>query len=162
MIILTGPSGSGKTETQKALVDNDHCEDVVTATSRSKRRDEQDGIHYHFFNKKQFKVLINRGLFVEHVKIAGDYYGLPKAAIAEPTELPQVAVLDLEGANYLKNTRKGVFVVHLDIQNSAICPKRKSRDAKVDWSELASDYTISSFDDIDINRIMTKYYAKRA
>jgi len=162
MIVLTGPSGSGKSETKKALVNNDHCEDAITATSRSKRQGEIDGVHNHFFTKKQFEILLSKGEFVEHVMIAGDYYGLPHASIAKPTTKPYAVVLDIEGANYLKSIRKGVFVIHLDIQNNEICPKRKERDKDVDWSQLASDYTISSFDDIDINRIMTKYYAKHA
>ena len=162
MIILAGPPGSGKTETKKALVDNDHCENTVTATSRTKREGEKDGVHYHFFTKKQFKVLINRGLFVEHVLFAGDYYGLPKESLISISTKPLVVVLELEGANYLKSIRKDVFVVHLDINNHHICPKRKERDKDTDWSTLAADYTISSFDDIDINRIMANYYAKIA
>ena len=162
MIILTGPSGSGKSKTQKTLVNNDHCENTVTATSRTKRKDEIDGIHYHFFTKKQFEILISKDEFVEHVCFAGDYYGLPKASLAKPTTKPKAIVLDIEGAIYLKNTHKGAFVVHLNIENNDICPKRKKRDENVDWSKLAADYTISSFDDIDLNRIMANYYAKIA
>ena len=161
MIVITGPSGSGKTTLRKALVREGHCSKAVTATTRKPRHDETNGIDYHFLSKEQFQALVNKGKFVEHVSFAGNCYGLPKASIAD-TDMTYVAELELTGANYLKETRGDVFIVHLDIQNTNISPKRTKRDLNVDWSTLISDIRISSFNDIDIQHIMAEYHAKNA
>jgi len=160
MIVLTGPSGSGKTTLKEALVYGGNCMAAITATTRQKRPSEFDRIHYHFFTKKKFETLITKGELIEHVKINGDHYGLPYSSIVSKSTKPYVIVLNKEGAVALKNLRKDVFLVHLNIDNHHICPKRKERDKNTNWDDFIPDLMIDSFDDIDIPRIMCHYYGK--
>lgn len=159
-MVLTGPSGSGKTTLKEALVDSESCMAAITATTRQKRPGEFDGIHYHFFTKKQFEILIAKGELIEHVKIDGDYYGLPHNSLVYYSTKPYVIVLNKEGAVALTNIRKDVFLVHLNIDNHHICPKRKERDKNTNWDDFIPDLMIDSFEDIDIPRIMCHYYGK--
>jgi len=158
MIAICGPSGSGKTELLKKLICAGICQKAVTCTTRPPREGEIDGVHYHFVSKAHFMMLIEQKQLVEHTTFGDHYYGLPYESISAPSPVPYGVILDPRGIKHLQNTRKSVFVIYLNIQNHSISEKRKQRDIRVDWN-INHDLMITSFDDIDINRIATSYYA---
>lgn len=159
MIAICGPSGSGKTELLKNLICAGICQKAITCTTRAPREGEISGVHYHFLSKAEFKQLLAKKQLMEHTKFGDHYYGLPYESISSPSPVPYGIILDPKGIKHLQNTRKGVFVIYLDIQNPSISEERKQRDMNVDWN-IKYDLKITSFDDIDINRIATSYYAK--
>lgn len=80
LFIISGPSGTGKGTVIKALLEN-HKDDVflsVSATTRSPRDGEIDGIHYHFKTHEEFKSLIDNDGLLEWACFCGNYYGTPK------------------------------------------------------------------------------------
>lgn len=83
LIILSGPSGSGKgTIVQQLLSERDDTVLSISATTRSPRTGEQDGVHYYFKTREEFEKLIDNGELLEYAEYNGNYYGTP----AEPIE----------------------------------------------------------------------------
>lgn len=76
-IILCAPSGAGKTSITKYLLQqNLGLEFSISACTREARKDEVDGIDYHFISTKIFKTKIERNEFVEWEEVYKDnYYG---------------------------------------------------------------------------------------
>jgi guanylate kinase len=101
LIVLTGPSGVGKGTLLKSLLDL-HPEFYlsVSATTRSPREGEVDGINYYFYTRDRFEEMIGSQELLEWAEFAGNYYGTPiapvKAQIAEGKTV--ILEIELEGA----------------------------------------------------------------
>ena len=55
MLILTSPSWSGKsTLTRQLLQEETEIALSVSVTTRARRKDEIDGVHYHFVDRPAF------------------------------------------------------------------------------------------------------------
>ncbi len=79
LFVLSGPSGVGKTTIYKRILEC--CPDIVysvSATSRLKRKDEEEGREYIFLAESEFRQWIDKGLFVEYAEVHGNLYGTPK------------------------------------------------------------------------------------
>lgn len=83
LYLISAPSGAGKTSLVKALVQS-HNEPgypgpglcvSVSYTTRQKRPGEIDGVNYHFVDVATFKSMQDRGDFLEHALVFGNYYG---------------------------------------------------------------------------------------
>ena len=66
LIIFSAPSGSGKTTIVKELLKIfPQFEFSISATSRSPRGQEQDGIDYFFLSQEEFQAKVKANEFVE-------------------------------------------------------------------------------------------------
>ena len=74
LFIVSGPSGSGKTTIMRSLMNNE----IISFTTRPKRRNEVDGKDYIFITKEQFHKLLNSNGLIEHTEYGGNYYGVTK------------------------------------------------------------------------------------
>ena len=78
--VLSGPSGSGKgTVLKEVLRKSDRIVYSVSATSRSPRAGEVDGINYYFKSREEFETLIKADAFIEYTETYGNYYGTLKS-----------------------------------------------------------------------------------
>ncbi len=106
LIILTGPSGVGKGTVVKEILDKDKniCLSV-SATTRSPRKGEQEGENYYFLSVEKFKEMINKNLFLEWAKFAGNYYGTPLSFVKDKIEDGFIVLLEIEveGAKQIKD-----------------------------------------------------------
>ncbi len=106
LIILTGPSGVGKGTVVKEILDKDKniCLSV-SATTRSPRKGEQEGENYYFLSEENFKEMINKNLFLEWAKFAGNYYGTPLSYVKDKIEDGFIVLLEIEveGAKQIKD-----------------------------------------------------------
>lgn len=100
-LILAGPAGSGKSTLCERLV---HAglgfSRVVTATTRTPRLGEINGIHYHFFSPVQFDEKLAQDEFLEWAWVHGDRrYGTPASSVLGPLARGEslVANLDVQG-----------------------------------------------------------------
>jgi guanylate kinase len=78
LIIFSAPSGSGKTTVVKHLLSvmDKQLAFSVSATTRSPRPGETNGLEYHFLNLGDFHSKIQEGAFLEHEEVyAGILYG---------------------------------------------------------------------------------------
>ena len=107
VVVIAGPSGSGKNAIiGEVMKKYPNCTRLVTATTRTKRPNEVDGVDYHFLTQEKFDEELSAGNIPEHrfVPALGTYYGtyIPdlEKKIAEGKIV--FAQVDIEGARYLK------------------------------------------------------------
>ena len=53
-IVLSGPSGSGKGTIVKELIKDEQFLLSISATTRSPRQGEEEGVHYFFKTREEF------------------------------------------------------------------------------------------------------------
>ncbi len=96
-IVLTGPSGVGKGTLLKALLER-HPELFlsVSATTRSPREGELDGVHYFFYTRSQFETKIQAGELLEWAEFAGNYYGTPIDSVRDQIANDRSVILEIE------------------------------------------------------------------
>ena len=95
--IISGPSGVGKSTVLKSLLEN--RKDVyfsVSATTRSPREGEVDGVHYHFIDSDTFREWIAKDEFLEYAEYVGNFYGTPKKYVDAAMEEGKDVILDIE------------------------------------------------------------------
>ena len=86
LIVVSAPSGCGKgTLLAEILKDKDYYYSV-SATTRSPREGEVDGVNYHFATREEFEDLIKSDGMLEYAQYCGNYYGTPKIGRASCRE----------------------------------------------------------------------------
>jgi len=76
LFVVSGPSGSGKTSLCAAMIER--CPDLrlsISATTRTPRPGETDGVDYHFLDTMTFLRQVDEGCFLEHAMVHGNAYG---------------------------------------------------------------------------------------
>lgn len=98
LIILTAPSGAGKTTIKTALLERmDNLGFSISATTRSQRDGEQDGVDYYFLSPDQFKEKITQEEFVEYEEVYTDqFYGTLYSELQRNWALGKTVVLDID------------------------------------------------------------------
>lgn len=95
--VLSGPSGSGKgTVLQEVLRKSDRIVYSVSATSRSPRAGEVDGINYYFKSREEFETLIKADAFIEYTETYGNYYGTLKSEIEKAIVNGKNIILEID------------------------------------------------------------------
>ena len=106
LFCFCGPSGSGKSTicSQLANTISSLCLSIST-TSRAPRKNEMDGIHYHFVSREEFQKRVREGEFLEHAEYSGNMYGTEKAAVRRALEEGNDVLLDIDvqGVQHLKD-----------------------------------------------------------
>ena len=116
VFVVAAPSGTGKTTLCRGLLAQDeHLRLSISHTTRPRRTGEEDGVHYHFVNDKEFRELVEAGAFLEHAEYGGNAYGSSWAAIEGPLEAGEDVVLEIEvqGAAQVKERRPTACLVFL-------------------------------------------------
>lgn len=96
-IVVSAPSGTGKTTLNRRLV-KEHPQVAISVshTTRQPRPGEQEGVHYHFVDKKSFEQMIIREEFLEWAEVHGNYYGTSSLEIARIQNLGQAPLLEID------------------------------------------------------------------
>ncbi|MGD8908834.1 MAG: guanylate kinase [Chromatiales bacterium] len=97
LYILSAPSGAGKTSLLKSLRERDGELYVsISHTTRPMRPGEEDGVHYHFVDQASFLAKMDRGDFLEHAEVFGNYYGTDEATVRSQLVAGQDTVLEID------------------------------------------------------------------
>jgi guanylate kinase len=97
LFVITGPSGVGKGTLIKEVFDRvPGLELSVSATTRTPREGEQDGLEYHFLGEDDFTKRLERGEFMEHASYSGHRYGTLLSEVEPRLERGVGVVLEIE------------------------------------------------------------------
>ncbi|MDT8859083.1 guanylate kinase [Alkalihalobacillus sp. MEB130] len=114
LLVLSGPAGVGKGTVCSALrQENTSVQYSVSATTRSPREGEQDGVNYFFKTREQFEKMIEQDQLLEWAEYVGNYYGTPIEYVRETLESGQDIILEIEVQGALKVRERfpeGVFI----------------------------------------------------
>lgn len=105
LIVISAPSGAGKgTVISKLLEKEDNLWLSVSATSRTPRTNDIEGVTYYFYSKEEFENKIKEGYFLEFAEYAGNYYGTPKEFIEEKLSkgIDVILEIEIQGAMQIK------------------------------------------------------------
>jgi guanylate kinase len=114
LIVLSGPSGVGKGTVCAAL--RKVAPDIVysvSATTRSPRQGEVDGVNYFFKTREQFQLLIETDEVLEWAEYVGNFYGTPRRFVEETLRSGHDVILEIEVQGALQVKQKfdeGVFI----------------------------------------------------
>ena len=156
LVVVSGPSGVGKSTIVAELARRrPQVVPIVTATTRARRDDEMDGVHYHFISDEAFHALIERDGLLEHANNHGFWYGTPIDQVRGILAAGRDAILTIspEGA---RNVRRlvpdalTIFVMPPSMEDlahrlrgrgseSEASIERRRRDAER-WMAEAGDY----------------------
>ncbi|MDR3707073.1 MAG: guanylate kinase [Capsulimonadaceae bacterium] len=118
LIVISGPSAVGKDTILDCLLDKpDQLKKPVlrciTATTRSPRPDERDGVDYHFFSVGEFHAVVQQDGFLEYANVFGNWYGTPLSWVAEQRAMGSDVILkiDVQGALKVKERVQDALLI---------------------------------------------------
>ena len=115
LIVFSAPSGCGKgTMLEQILKNEDFCVSV-SATTRSPREGEVDGVNYYFISKDEFTQRIGEGKFLEYAEYCGNFYGTPMDKVNEMLDNGKNVILEIEvqGAVKVMNKRPDALSIFI-------------------------------------------------
>jgi guanylate kinase len=116
LAVLSGPSGAGKTSICKALLEDPRVVLSVSATTRSPRPGEKDGVDYWFYSTAKFREMVAAGDFVEWAEVYGNLYGTPRRPLEEATRRSDRLMLldiDVQGAAQLRRQKLAAIFIFI-------------------------------------------------
>ena len=117
VLVITGPSGAGKGTLIRRLVERvPEIEVTVSATTRERRRGEEDGRDYRFLSADDFLARVEQGEFLEHVEyVSGHRYGTLRSELDRIAANGHVPLLELEtdGALEVKRELPGAVTIFI-------------------------------------------------
>jgi len=117
VLVVTGPSGAGKGTLIRELIERmPGIEVTVSATTRERRRGEEDGREYWFLSDEDFTARVARGEFLEQVEyVSGRRYGTLRSELDRIAANGHVPLLELEteGALRVKHEVPGAVTIFI-------------------------------------------------
>jgi guanylate kinase len=115
VLVVTGPSGAGKgTLIRELLARVPEVEVTISATTRDRRRGEEEAREYYFLSEEEFLARVERGEFLEHVEyVSGRRYGTLRSELDRIRGAGRVPLLELEteGALRVKHEVAGAVTI---------------------------------------------------
>lgn len=106
LAVIAGPTAVGKgTVVRHLLAEHPEFQLSVSATTRSPRPGERDGVDYFFWTQARFDEAIANNELLEYATVHGlNRYGTPRKAVEEALALGKHVVLeiDIQGARQVK------------------------------------------------------------
>ena len=97
LLVISGPSGAGKGTLVSMLLDKDPTFAFsVSVTTRKRRENEIEDVHYHFISDEEYDKLLSEDAFLEHASVHGNRYGTLKKEVYERMERGQNVLLDID------------------------------------------------------------------
>lgn len=106
LFIISGPSGCGKGTVLAEILKDEGIFYSVSATTRSPRPGEVDGVNYHFFSKEEFEQLIENDGVLEYASYCENYYGTPRKPVEDALAEGKHVILEIEVQGAIKVMEK--------------------------------------------------------
>lgn len=130
LFILSAPAGTGKTTLVNKLQSEFACvEKSISFTTRKPRKDEINGVHYHFISDDEFAKKIKNKEFLEYARVFDNYYGTDKNLVMDLQESGKhvFLVIDTQGALQLKELLPGIFIFLLPPSKEILQSRLRAR-----------------------------------
>lgn len=127
LFVISGPSGAGKgTLVTRLLEEMPDTRLSISATTRSPREGEVDGVHYHFKTRDEFFELVENDGLLEWAEFAGNCYGTPRAfveqCIAEGTQV--ILEIEVQGAFQVREKMPEAYLVFIEPPSLEVLEER--------------------------------------
>ena len=97
LFVVAAPSGGGKSSMVNALLEREPGIRLsVSHTTRPPRPGESEGNHYHFVDVAQFLRLKERGEFLEHAFVHGNWYATSSTWLTAQVAAGQDVLLEID------------------------------------------------------------------
>ena len=116
LLVLSGPGGVGKSTVASTLRTSGDFWVSISATTRSPRMNEHDGVDYYFISDEEFTRRIKDDEFLEWAQFAGNRYGTPRSPVEEALLKGRNVLLEIEiaGAKQVKSHLAQSILVFLE------------------------------------------------
>ena len=115
LFVISGASGVGKsTVLSRVMEAHGNIRFSVSATTRSPREGEEEGVSYYFVTRQQFEDMIAQDQFLEYDNHMQNYYGTPKAQLEEKLSQGDVLLdIDPNGAFQVRSKRPDAVLIFI-------------------------------------------------
>ena len=115
LLVLSGPGGVGKSTVAKSLRDSGAFWVSISATTRTARHNEVDGVDYFFYTDEEFDAAVKSALFLEWANFAGARYGTPRKPVEDALRDGKNVLLEIEiaGAKQVKERAPEAVLIFL-------------------------------------------------
>lgn len=114
LFVISAPAGTGKSTLVDKLIAEfpDEIAETCSHTTRKPRRNEISDKHYRFTTVEEFERRIDEGIFLEHAKVFGNYYGTEKNEVQRLSSEGKHAILviDTQGAMKIKEKVDAIYI----------------------------------------------------
>ena len=116
LLVLSGPGGVGKSTVAKVLRESGEFWVSISATTRTARHNEVDGVDYFFYTDEEFDNAVKSALFLEWANFAGARYGTPRKPVEDALRDGKSVLLEIEiaGAKQVKERAPEAVLVFLE------------------------------------------------
>jgi guanylate kinase len=130
LYVISAPSGAGKTsQVGQLLKSMDGIKVSVSHTTRPMRDGEEDGVHYHFSSREEFEAMRDRGEFLEHADVFGNYYGTSQVWLQEQLDqgVDIILEIDWQGAQQVAKLMSPVSIFILPPSRQILLQRLQGR-----------------------------------
>ena len=165
LFIVSAPSGAGKTTLCRKLVSSlPNLQFSVSYTTRQPRREEVNDRDYTFISTQDFRLMADKGEFIEWAEVHGALYGTSRKRLEELLDSGNDVILDIDtqGAMQIKERYKeGIYIFILPPSLETLKERLKNRmtDSKEEIGKrlgraIAEIKTFDKYDYVIINDIL--------
>jgi guanylate kinase len=136
MLVVSSPSGAGKTTlTRKLLEQEQNVILSISVTTRTRRTNEVDGVHYNFVSKRRFEIMRDSDELLESAEVHGNLYGTPRAPVEKALSAGRDVLFDIDwqGTQQLYEKMRadvvGVFVLPPSAAELKVRLERRAQDS---------------------------------
>ena len=141
LIIVSGPSGAGKSALASSVLGTlPDLRFSISYTTRPPRRNERNGVDYHFVTQAQFETLTRRGEWLEWAVVYGNYYGTSRKFVDESLAQGDDVLLDIDvqGARSIRDMRPDAISIFI------LPPSYPILRSRLENRKLDKDYVIEN------------------
>jgi len=151
VLIIAGPTGVGEsTVTAEIIKRHPNFTRLITATSRSPREKEKNGIDYFFFTPNEFRKKIEENLILEYqnVRQSDCYYGTYKPEFEKKIKAGRQLIIntDLVGARYYRDNHYATSIFLMPGSLSELEKRLLSRNPDIKKQELDKRLEYASYE----------------